>query len=47
MSEKGGQARVDLRHRAIGMLIAGKSSREVGKCLDVTESVVAHWYKEV
>ena len=46
MSGKGGQARVDLRHRAVGMLIAGKSSREVGKYLDVNQSVEARWYKK-
>ena len=46
MSGKGGQARVDLRHEAVGMMLAGKSSREVGRALQVHQSLVVRWFKK-
>ena len=45
MSGKVGQDRINLRHQAIGMMMTGKSSREVGKVLGVDHSSVSRWYK--
>ena len=45
MYGKGGQDRINLRHQAIGMMMTGKSSREVGKVLGVDHSSVSRWYK--
>ena len=45
MSGKGGQDRINLRHQAMGMMMTGKSSREVGKVLGVDHSSVSRWYK--
>ena len=45
MSGKGCKDRINLRHQAIGMMMTGKSSREVGKVLGVDHSSVSRWYK--
>ena len=46
MSEKGGQARLNLRHQAISMIRAGKTCMEVGKALAVDRSLVLRWWKK-
>ena len=46
MSGKGGQARIDLRNRAIGMILAGQTTRQVGEILDVHYSLVSRWMQK-
>jgi transposase len=46
MSGKGGQERLNLRHQAVGMILGGKSSREVAKALKVNQSSVVRWFQK-
>lgn len=37
---------MNLRHQAVGMILGGKSSREVAKALEVNQSSVVRWFQK-